>query len=291
MPSNSADRASKKRRTTTTSSKPTASVPVESRSSSPEPVVEELPRKKRTAPSTAPKGILKAVRPVQDSSDSEPEAPAPNNAADDDSDADPEDRYESAEESEEDDDSGADSDDSLDEVLAAQGEKKKKKSKNAATFSTSMSKILGSHISNAKKSDPVLVRAKLPPSESAANPESIKAKKILKEERRKEKERGRVKDVVGRRDAEVMEGEDSEDEEERGLRVKRALEKERMLKGVARSGVARLFNAVRAAQMKAEEAGREVRKSGVVGMKQREEKVNEMSKQGFLELISSGGKK
>lgn len=36
---------------------------------------------------------------------------------------------------------------------------------------------------------------------------------------------------------------------------------------------------------------KQAKSEGVVGMRQREERVNEMSKQGFLDLISSGGKK
>lgn len=77
-------------------------------------------------------------------------------------------------------------------------------------------------------------------------------------------------------------------------------------------GVVKLFNAVRAAQIKGEEASRQVKQKGVVGMGAREEKgrlpnlpssfihwtkltqlpllVTEMSKQGFLSLIQAGGK-
>jgi hypothetical protein len=40
----------------------------------------------------------------------------------------------------------------------------------------------------------------------------------------------------------------------------------------------------------AEEGARQAREEGVVGRQQREERVNEMSKEGFLELISKGGK-
>lgn len=69
----------------------------------------------------------------------------------------------------------------------------------------------------------------------------------------------------------------------------------------------KLFNAVRAAQIKGEEEARRVKQKGVVGMGAREEKggfscspvcgadtdmtiVTEMSKQGFLSLIQAGGK-
>lgn len=42
--------------------------------------------------------------------------------------------------------------------------------------------------------------------------------------------------------------------------------------------------------MKAEQAEKEAKAAGVVGMAKREEKVKEMSKQGFLEMITGGGK-
>ena len=66
-------------------------------------------------------------------------------------------------------------------------------------------------------------------------------------------------------------------------------EQEKRLRKTAQRGVVKLFNAVRAAQVKGEEAAREARKKGVVGAGRREEKVTEMSKKGFLDLIAGGG--
>jgi len=68
-------------------------------------------------------------------------------------------------------------------------------------------------------------------------------------------------------------------------------EEEKRLRKIAQRGVIKLFNAVRAAQVKGEEAAREARKQGTVGVVNREEKVNEMSKQGFLDLINGKNKK
>jgi mitochondrial fusion and transport protein UGO1 len=68
-------------------------------------------------------------------------------------------------------------------------------------------------------------------------------------------------------------------------------ELERRLRKTAQRGVVRLFNAVRAAQVRAEEAERDAKRQGVVGMGKREERINEMSKKGFLDLIAGGGKK
>lgn len=64
-------------------------------------------------------------------------------------------------------------------------------------------------------------------------------------------------------------------------------EQERRLRKTAQRGVVKLFNAVRAAQVKGEEAGRERRG----GREAREERVREMGREGFLELVAGGGGK
>jgi len=59
------------------------------------------------------------------------------------------------------------------------------------------------------------------------------------------------------------------------------------MKKTAQRGVVKLFNAIRASQIKAEEA---VRMAGVQGGSrgEKEERVKEMSREGFLNLIKSG---
>ena len=103
-----------------------------------------------------------------------------------------------------------------------------------------------------------------------------KAKSKLRDERKKELERGRIRDVLAG---------DKLNENLEGVGGKWDLEKERQLRKTAQRGVVKLFNAVRAAQVKGEEA----RKEGGIG-KRRDERVGEMSKKGFLELVASGGK-
>lgn len=71
--------------------------------------------------------------------------------------------------------------------------------------------------------------------------------------------------------------------------VGRMVEQERRLKKTAQRGVVKLFNAVRMAQVRGEEARKEAVGKGIVGAKRKEEKVGEMSKKGFLELVASGG--
>lgn len=58
---------------------------------------------------------------------------------------------------------------------------------------------------------------------------------------------------------------------------------------VAQRGVVKLFNAVRASQVTAAEATKEAKREGRVSSNQKQEKVTQMSKKGFLDLIASGG--
>jgi hypothetical protein len=102
-----------------------------------------------------------------------------------------------------------------------------------------------------------------------------KARAKIRADRKDDLERGRVKDVLGLTSG--LAGETAEEE--------------KRLRKIAQRGVIKLFNAVRAAQVKGEEAAREARKQGTVGVVNREEKVNEMSKQGFLDLINGKNKK
>lgn len=155
----------------------------------------------------------------------------------------------------------------------------KKKRNDPSAFATSFQKLLDTKLTTSKRADPVLSRSK---SATEANKTLAdqkleqKARAQIRAEKKQALEKGRVKDVLGLQTPDVDTGS--------------VMEEEKRLKKTAQRGVVRLFNAVRAAQVKAEEARREARTEGVVGMQKREEKVNEMSKQGFLDLISSGGK-
>ena len=136
-------------------------------------------------------------------------------------------------------------------------------------FSTSISKILSTRLSQSARKDPVLSRSR----EAAEIGNAIaneklerRAKAKIRADRIEELERGRVKDVLGLQSG--MAGE--------------VAEEEKKLRKIAQRGVIKLFNAVRAAQVKAEEAAKEARKKGTIGSANREEKINEMSKQGFF---------
>jgi hypothetical protein len=162
---------------------------------------------------------------------------------------------------------------------------RKRKRNDPEAFATSMSKILGSKLSNSKRNDPVLSRsitALQASKEITDQALERKARHKLREERRAALDKGRVKDVLGASTARRGDVVGIESTAE-------TMEIEKRLRKTAQRGVVKLFNAVRAAQIKGEEAAKEARKKGLVGYGRREEKVNEMSKKGFLELIAGGG--
>jgi hypothetical protein len=149
-----------------------------------------------------------------------------------------------------------------------------------------MSKILGSKLSISKRSDPVLSRSTNAIQASKEITDLAlekKAKNKLKAEKREALEKGRVKDVLGASTAF-----DAANGRGEGATVQETMELEKRLRKTAQRGVVKLFNAVRAAQIKGEEAAREARAKGLIGHGRREEKVNEMSKKGFLDLIAGG---
>ncbi|KAI9676359.1 MAG: hypothetical protein M1817_000516 [Caeruleum heppii] len=186
--------------------------------------------------------------------------------------------------SDEDSNTSADENSDSEDSLNHQSRQKKRKRDDPSAFASSISKILSSKLTTAKRSDPVLSRSKTAAQASQELSEArleARARHKLREEKKAALEKGRVKDVLG-----LQEG-----PSERTSSVAETLERERRLRKTAQRGVVKLFNAVRAAQVKGEEAAREAREKGVVGVGRREEKVNEMSKKGFLDLIASGGSK
>lgn len=191
---------------------------------------------------------------------------------------------EDEEEEENDDASGSDaSDDSDDDgdsdvsMTASNADRKTLSKRNDPTaFSTSISKILSTKLPTSARADPVLSRSKSAQqtsTEIADEKLDNQARAKLRAEKMEELDRGRVRDVLG---------------VERG-QTGAVAEEEKRLRKTAQRGVVKLFNAVRAAQVRGEAAVKDERQKGTVGMGEREKAVNEVSKQGFLELIN--GKK
>lgn len=117
---------------------------------------------------------------------------------------------------------GEDEDD-IDDILAAQNATngKKRKRNDPAAFSETMSKILSSHLTTKARKDPVLVRAKKFQENIDDSKLEAKARRVLKEEKRKELDKGRVKDLVPKTDDEA---------------ARKALEHEKRLRKTAQRG-------------------------------------------------------
>lgn len=155
--------------------------------------------------------------------------------------------------------------------------RKVRKRNDPEAFANSISRILGSKLSTSKRTEPILSRSK---DAATANREladsklTEKVRRQLVAERKAAQDKGRIRDVLGLNDPNVSTAATST--------------KEKELRRTAQKGVIKLFNAVRAAQVKGEQAEREAKAGNVVGMDKREEKVKEMSKQGFLDMITGG---
>ncbi|KAF2629257.1 Rrp15p-domain-containing protein [Macroventuria anomochaeta] len=234
------------------------------------------PKHKMTVPAK-----VAAADPAHDSSPSEDEL-----ADDDDEEEEEEEEGEEEEGEEEESDLEAeadefdieDSDSDVSETSTAAARKVKKRNDPDA-FATSISRILNTKLASTKRSEPILARSK---DAQTANKEladsklNEKARRQILAEKRAAREKGRVKDVLGLNDASTSTAE--------------VTAKEKELRRTAQKGVIKLFNAVRAAQVKGELAEQQAKDQSMVGMAKREEKVKEMSKQGFLDMITGGQK-
>ncbi|KAI1111733.1 Rrp15p-domain-containing protein [Nemania sp. NC0429] len=162
----------------------------------------------------------------------------------------------------------------------------KSKRNNPDVFATSLQKILSTKLSNSKKSDAILsrsVEAQKASREIVDATLEAKARKLLRDQKLVASEKGRVKDVLTGGSG----GGDGNEEASTG----EIMQTERRLRKTAHRGVVMLFRAVREAQERATEADKDARKEGIIGRQQRQEKVTEMSRQGFLDLIAGGGGK
>jgi hypothetical protein len=173
--------------------------------------------------------------------------------------------------------------------------KRPPKRNDSEAMATSMQKILASKMSSARRADPIVARSAEAAAAARAAVDTAletKARRRLREKKRLAMEKGRVRDVLvasTTRTLNVATGEVEETVDDGAETTGQILATERRLRKVAQRGVVKLFNAVRAAQVKAAEAEKVVKKDGLVGAKRKEEKITEMSKKGFLDLIASGG--
>ncbi|KAJ2901499.1 RRP15-like protein [Zalerion maritima] len=189
--------------------------------------------------------------------------------------------WESEEQSE-----GSDADSEADGTATGGATQRKPKSKrnDPNAFSTSITKILGTKLSSTRRSDPVLSRSATALEAAKSAEESAlesKARRKIREQKKQAKEKGRVRDVlVGTVDPLTGEPEAT---------ISEILADEKRLRKIATRGVVKMFNAIRQAQVGAQQAERQNKKQKVLGQGAREEKVAEMSKEAFLDLIAKGG--
>ncbi|TVY54346.1 hypothetical protein LSUE1_G009573, partial [Lachnellula suecica] len=178
------------------------------------------------------------------------------------SDADDEPAIDAAEVEEEEvtDASNSDSEDDESDANSNPNLIRKRKRNDPEAFATSMSKILGSKLSTSKRDDPVLSRSVAAIEASKEMTDLAlekKARHKMKEDRKAALEKGRVKDVLGASTAFDAANGHGADQEKPS--VQETMELEKRLRKTAQRGVVKLFNAVRAAQVKGEEAARDAR--------------------------------
>ena len=182
--------------------------------------------------------------------------------------------------------SGSDADSGSEGSLPSNPNRTKISKRNdPAAFANSISAILSSKLTPTKRADPVLARGAIAiqaNTDIASAKLEAQAKQKIREDKKAALEKGRVKDILLGTDARDRREEEARD----GEKVKEMQESEKRLRKTAQRGVVKLFNAVRQAQVRAEEAAKE---KGTVGRARREKKVGEMSKKGFLELVAGGG--
>ncbi|KAI5285857.1 hypothetical protein KEM54_000237 [Ascosphaera aggregata] len=178
-----------------------------------------------------------------------------------------------------DEDENENENDDPDDVLSFRKQRKPTKRNDPTAFSTSITKILSTKIPSSSRADPLLSRSRTTAevTSSLVNEQLEKrARAKLRAQKKEELEKGHVVDVLG-----VDKGEAGE-----------TVEVEKKLRKIAQRGVIKLFNAVRVAQVRGEELAKEERrKRATIGMDERKKAVNEVSKQGFLELINGKGNK
>ncbi|KXX76565.1 Ribosomal RNA-processing protein 15 [Madurella mycetomatis] len=212
----------------------------------------------------------------------------------------PDSDHPSSNEGEEDEESDGDHDDVASHSDAGSdvprtGRASKSKRNDPDAFATSISKMLSSKLPASRRADPIVARSGAAAENARQAVDAAleaKARKRLREQKRLAMEKGRVRDVLvasTTRTLNIATGEIEEVVDEGAETTSQILATEKRLRKVAQRGVVKLFNAVRAAQVKAAEAERAARKEGIVGVKRKEEKVTEMSRKGFLDLIASGG--
>lgn len=165
------------------------------------------------------------------------------------------------------------------ETASTQTRERRLQNRNDPTvFAASLSRILSTKLTSTQRTDPILSRSASAATNLAEQAEArltAKAKRKLRDEKRTQGEKGRVKDVLGVERVDVDTG---------GV-----VGKEKELRRTAQRGVVKLFNAVRAAQVMGLEAEKGEKVRGTIGMEKRKDVVGSLGKKAFLDLLVEGG--
>ncbi|KAK6872316.1 Ribosomal RNA-processing protein 15 [Candida tropicalis] len=170
------------------------------------------------------------------------------------------------------------SDDDEDEDESNFPKLKKNKGKSiddgSESFATALTSIVNSKLKSYDRKDPILVRNKTTLKKLESDKLELKAKKALLQEKKNFQDKYRIKNLLP-----------IDNEQEPG-KVRELIQKEKDLKKVAQRGVVKLFNAVLSTQIKTnQELGKEV----IRGQTKKEELMNDVSKEKFLDLIAAAG--
>ena len=223
---------------------------------------------------------VKAQKPKKDNkkAEKEPEVAqdSPSDDLDDEDDVDEDDseasgseseasESESASDAESEAESGSESDSD------AMPKKKRKTGDGSQEFANAFNAIIGSKLKAHRRNDPIMARSKNVQKQLDSAKLEAKAKKQLLAEKKALHDSHRVKNLLP-----------SANEPEK---VRSMIEDEKKLKKVAQRGVVRLFNAVLSTQIKTtqEVSGEKV------GLVRKEELLNEVSKEQFLDLVQAAG--
>lgn len=149
--------------------------------------------------------------------------------------------------------------------------KKKNLDDGSSSFANALNAIVGSKLKAYDRKDPILARNKVTLKKLESDKLEAKAKRALLMEKKQLYDKFRIKKILP----------SSSNPQE----LKLVLDKERKLKKLAQKGVVRLFNAVLSTQIKTnQEISQET-----VGEVRKEELMNEISKEKFLDLVQAAG--
>ena len=162
--------------------------------------------------------------------------------------------------------------------------KKQKMAKNddgSEQFSSAMSAILGSHLKQYDRIDPIMARQKKALEQIEQDKLDEKARKLLSREKKKFLTKSRKSELIPENITEDN-------------TVQKLLEQEKKLKKIAQKGVVRLFNVITTTQLKTErEVTEKLASSNIKSIihkeKEQSKLMSEVSKETFLDLVKAAG--